>query len=124
MIIDRRTTISFVAFPARPLDSALRICRILAASVLGLVICNLGGGCSDHDLPPGITKKAVAFSEVPTKLTDVAKKEIPGVDFNEAWQNLDPQGKLHSYEIRGRQPSSGKIREVRVSLEGTILEAE
>ena len=75
-------------------------------------------------LPPGLTKKAVAIDKVPDGLRPAAKKAIPKVDFKEAWQNLDRQGKLHSYEIRGRQASDGKIREVRVSTSGEILESE
>ena len=82
------------------------------------------GGCDDADLPPGITKKAVSIDEVPEALRAAARKTIPGVEFKEAWQNLDGQGKLHSYEIRGKQASSGKIREVRVSPTGEILESE
>lgn len=94
---------------------------LLAASLALLVGF---AGCGEADLPPGITKKAVAYDEVPEALRSAAKKAIPQVDFQEAWQNIDPQGKLHSYEIRGRQKSSGKIREVRVSLTGEILESE
>ena len=87
-------------------------------------ICGLHAGCGDSDLPPGLTKKAVAIDKVPDGLRSAAKKAIPKVDFKEAWQNLDRQGKLHSYEIRGRQASDGKIREVRVSTSGEILESE
>jgi hypothetical protein len=82
------------------------------------------GGCGDSDLPPGLTKKAVSIDEVPGTVRVAAKKAIPGVEFKEAWQNLDGKGKLHSYEIRGRQASNGKIREVRVSSTGEILESE
>ncbi len=91
----------------------------LSFSLTGLVV-----GCGDSDLPPGITKKAVAFDDVPGALRSAARKAMPKVNFNEAWQNLDSQGKLHSYEIRGRQASDGKIREVRVSLTGEVLESE
>jgi hypothetical protein len=91
-----------------------------AAAFAGLLV----SGCGDADLPPCLTKKAVPIAEVPSELRDAARKEIPKIDFNEAWQNLDAQGKLHSYEIRGRQASDGKIREVRVSLTGEILESE
>jgi hypothetical protein len=84
----------------------------------------LSSGCGEHDLPPGLTKKAVDFDTVPDVARAAAKKAIPGVEFKEAWQNLDAQGKLHSYEIRGQQRSNGKIREVRVSLTGEILESE
>jgi hypothetical protein len=88
------------------------------------MISGFVAGCGDADLPPGITKRSIAFEEVPDNLRAAAKKEIPKVEFKEAWQNLDAQGKLHSYEIRGRQSSDGRIREVRVSVTGEILETE
>ncbi len=81
-------------------------------------------GYGDADLHPGITKKAVTLSEVPDSLLDAAKKELPRIEFKEAWQNLDAQGKVYSFEIRGRQATDGKIREVRVPLSGEILEKE
>jgi hypothetical protein len=95
---------------------------IVALLVLGGV--GLGGGCGESTPPPAITKKAVPFGEVPAELRLAAEKALPGVELDEAWQNLNNQGELHSYEIRGRQPSTGKIREVRVSLAGEILEME
>ena len=89
----------------------------LAAAILG--------GCGEHDEPPGMTKQAVAFDAVPEPLRDAARKALPsGVKLNEAWKNLDRKGALHSYEIRGRNAADGKIREVRVSLTGQILEME
>ena len=97
--------------------------RLVMALVAGLLIPDLGG-CGDSDLPPGLTKKAVSFDEVPGTVRTAAKKTIPGVEFKEAWQNLDGKGTLHSYEIRGKQASDGKIREVRVSTTGEILESE
>ena len=98
--------------------------QFLLASVAACSAAGLAVGCGDADLPPGLTKKAVSIDEVPDAVRAAAKKAIPRVDFKEAWQNLDGQGKLHSYEIRGRQASDGKIREVRVSLTGEILESE
>ncbi len=98
--------------------------RRLLPSLCFYGICGLVPGCGESDLPAGLTKKAVAFDQVPDGLRSAAKKAIPKVDFNEAWQNLDREGKLHSYEIRGRQSSDGKIREVRVSTTGAILESE
>jgi hypothetical protein len=105
----------------RLVNSACRFWPVLA---LGVSLSALAAGCGDSDQLPGITKKAVAFDEVPDALRTAARKAVPKVDFKEAWQNLDSQGKLHSYEIRGRQTSDGKIREVRVSLTGQILESE
>ena len=41
-----------------------------------------------------------------------------------AWKNLDRETKaLHSYEVRGRA-ANGKVREVRVSTDGKVLEME
>jgi len=96
--------------------------RFLTAVALAAVFCFQG--CGDNDLPPGITKSAVKFDEVPETVRAAAKKAITGVDFNEAWKNLDRDRKLHSYEIRGKDAANGKIREVRVSLTGQILEME
>ncbi len=52
-----------------------------------------------------------------------AKAKVPGVKFEEAWKNVDREGKLHSYEIRGKN-AKGKIREARVAPSGEILELE
>jgi hypothetical protein len=81
-------------------------------------------GCGDRDLPPALAKQAVKFDEVPEAVRAAARKAVPQVNFNEAWKNVDREGKLHSYEIRGKNPADGKIREVRVSLTGEILEME
>ena len=53
----------------------------------------------------------------------VAKAALPDTDFTEAWKNVDREGKVHSYEIRGKTPS-GKVREARVTAEGKLLETE
>jgi hypothetical protein len=81
-------------------------------------------GCGEHDEPPGTTKQAVNFEDVPENVRAAASKAIPGIKFNEAWKNIERGGKLHSYEIRGKNPADGKMREVRVSLTGEILEQE
>ena len=99
--------------PRRPLI-ALAACCIAAAL----------GGCGEHDEPPGLTKQTIAFDDVPATVRDAARKAVPGVKLDEAWKNLDRDGKLHSYEVRGRNPADGKIREVRVSLSGEVLETE
>ncbi len=81
-------------------------------------------GCGDRDELPELTKQAVKFEEVPEVVRNAATKAIPGVKLNEAWKNLGSGGKLHSYEIRGKNAADGKTREARVSLTGEILEVE
>ena len=69
-------------------------------------------------------KKALDLDKVPPVVGKAARKTLPGVTLSDAFENVDAEGKLHSYEIRGRIPKTGKIREVRVGLDGKILEEE
>jgi hypothetical protein len=107
----------------RPSRSPRRSRRLLGALVVSCAVAGIGG-CGEHDEPPGLTKQKVAFDDVPAPVRDAARKAVPGVKLDEAWKNLDRGGKLHSYEVRGRNPADGKIREVRVSLSGEVLETE
>jgi hypothetical protein len=81
-------------------------------------------GCGDRDEEPALKKKSVALESVPADVVKTASGTLKGVQLKEAWENLDREGKLHSYELRGRVPSTGKIREARVSPEGKVLEVE
>jgi hypothetical protein len=108
----------------RPRSCVLtRVAQILRPAVLIAAVFG-SGGCGEHDKLPDITKQAVKLDEVPEVVRTAATKAIPGVKFDEAWKNLASGGKLHSYEIRGKNASDGKTREVRVSLTGEILEME
>lgn len=80
-------------------------------------------GCGDADRPAGLHRRDVEFAKVPETVLGAAKKALPGVAFDEAWENVNDQGALQSYELRGRT-SNGKVREARVSTAGAILETE
>jgi hypothetical protein len=97
--------------------------RVLTALLAALSLFSMQG-CGDRDEPRGLTKQAIAISDVPEGLRKKAQKEVPEVELTEAWKNLDGTLKLHSYEIRGRRAADGKIREVRISTDGQILEKE
>jgi uncharacterized protein YcfL len=84
----------------------------------------LVAGCGEHDEPAGLRKKVIELDKVPAAALAAAAKTLPEVKLQDAWENVDAEGKLHSYEIRGLNPKSGKIREVRVSHEGKVLEVE
>src|SRR5436309_2226728 len=81
----------------------------------------LAPGCEREEQPA--SRQPISMSELPVVVRDAAKKALPEITFNEARKNLDRDGKLQSYEVKGRAPN-GKIREVRVSLTGQILEME
>ena len=90
----------------------------IVALVLALV-----AGCGQGESK--MTRRTVEIAKVPAPLLDAAKKEIPGVDFTEAWSNHADGGEaIHSYEIRGKATATGKIRELRVAPDGKILEVE
>jgi hypothetical protein len=84
----------------------------------------LFAGCGEHDEPAGLRKKVIELDKVPAAARAAAAKTLPDVKLQDAWENVDVEGNLHSYEIRGLNPKSGKIREVRVSREGDVLEVE
>jgi len=93
--------------------------RVLAiAIVLGPIV-----GCGESDKEPRLGRRTLDLTEVPEEIRSAAAKRLPDVEFSDAWKNLDRDGKLHSYEIRGKN-KDGKTREARVSPTGEILEVE
>jgi hypothetical protein len=91
-----------------------------AACALAVMIL---GGCGERGAEATSARRTVTLSDVPSNVLDAAKRELPGIDFRDAWKNVDRDGNPLSYEIRG-QNKNGKIREVRVGLDGKILEKE
>jgi hypothetical protein len=81
-------------------------------------------GCGERDRPPDLKKKSTELDAVPEPVKAAAAKALKGVKLTDAWENRDREGKLHSYEVRGKIPSTGKIREARVSPDGDVLEVE
>ncbi len=57
------------------------------ASVLILVLACLAG-CGENEAK--MSRRTVEIAKVPAPLLDAAKKELPGVDFTEAWSNHVP----------------------------------
>ena len=84
----------------------------------------LASGCGGPDEGEGrMARRTMTLDEVPRAARDAASKALPGITFDEAWGNVDRDGTLHSYEVRGRA-ANGRIREVRVATDGEILEME
>lgn len=94
-----------------------------AALALMLGLAALAGCEKEND--GNLSRVVVDFATVPPGVIEAAKKQWPGVNFTEGWTNHEP-GKtaIHSYEVRGRDTQTGKTREVRVGLDGKVLEAE
>jgi hypothetical protein len=63
-------------------------------------------------------RAVIPLAEVPANVMDVAKKELPGVTFDKAWKKKDG-----SFEVSGKD-KKGKVREIDVKADGTVIEIE
>lgn len=97
--------------------------RAAMAMILGLAALV---GCEKEENEGLFDRVTVDMAAVPPKVMETARKEWPGVNFTDAWTNHEKGKKeVHSYEIRGKDPQTGKSREVRVSTDGgKVLEKE
>ena len=85
---------------------------------LGAALLLAALGCGGEQPEPA---HSVPIDQVPPKLMEVARKELPGLKFDRAYK-IEVNGK-DAYEIRGKD-SRGKIREVEVSQDGAVIEVE
>ena len=99
--------------------------RAAMALMLGLAAL---AGCGKEEEDKNFDRVIIKMDDVPPKVMETAKKEWPGVNFTDAWTNHERgpnKEKIHSYEVRGKDPQTGKVREVRVSTDGAqVLEKE
>lgn len=91
----------------------MRRVAILAGAVM-LAAC--GCGERTHE-----AEDAVPLEQVPGPAMQAAQKELPGVNFDAAWK--EAEGGQVAYEIRGKT-KQGKVRDVKVSAEGKVLEVD
>lgn len=80
-----------------------------------LVFLILAGVIGCAETPKG---ENVALEQVPEPVMKVAKEKLPGVKFEQAWKT--PTG---NYEVRGKG-QNGKVRDVQVKPDGTVVEVD
>lgn len=76
---------------------------------------SLAAGCGGGKPP---VKNTVDLESIPAAIMETARRELPDVQFSEAWVKKD--GTL---EIRGRA-RNGKVREVEIRPDGTVEKIE
>jgi len=79
-----------------------------------IVFSVLMAGC-EHETPSG---QNVPLDKVPPGVMGVAKQELPGITFEQAWTT--PTG---NYEVRGRD-KNGKVRDIQLKPSGDIVEVD
>ena len=75
-------------------------------------------GCTGS---PPQSDPVVPIDEVPPKVMDVARKQLPGFTFDTVYK-MKIEGK-DAYEVRGKD-KRGKVREVEVSADGEVIAVE
>lgn len=101
---------------SRALRSAV---RVVVTALLVLPFA----GCGEEGVTSSTLRSRIAVKDLPEPILAAAKKELTGFEIQDAFENRENGKTLQSYEIRARN-KRGKISEVRVSLEGKILERE
>jgi hypothetical protein len=88
---------------------------VVSVAVLAMLqVC----GCGERTR---LAEDAVPLEQVPGPAMAAAQKQLPGVKFDAAWKELE--GEKVAYELRGKNPH-GKIRDVKVTPDGRVLEVD
>lgn len=98
--------------------------RVGPAAAAALLIALLPVGCGgEAEESARMARRTMTVESIPDEPRAAAQRALPDITFEDAWANVDAEGALHSYELRGRN-DAGRIREVRVSPDGDVLEME
>lgn len=89
----------------------------LGSMFLPLALAACLSGCEGRLEPD----ESVAIEQVPEPVMKAAKKALPDVKFTTAWK--ERVGGEDAYEVRG-QNARGRIRDVKVSASGKVLELD
>ena len=87
-------------------------------ATLAAVLMLAASGCGERTHQ---AEDAVPLEKVPQAAMKAAEKELPGVTFDAAWK--EAEGGQVAYEIRGKT-KQGKVRDVKVSADGKVLEVD
>jgi len=93
----------------------MRTFRIASFLWLGVALFGCGRAIEPDD--------PVKLADVPAPAMEAAKRKLPGITFEDAWREKGQAGAEDAFEIRGRT-ENGKVRDVKVSASGKILEVD
>ena len=92
---------------------SLKACRVIA-----VCLC-VAGGCSKGEKPE--SPQMLSLDQVPEPVMKAAKEKLPDVTFDSAWKAKERGQEV--YEVRGKT-SAGKVFEVEVTPDGTVVAVE
>ena len=85
------------------------------AQYLVAVVCCVLCGCGGFSPPK---KTTLELKDVPADILKIAREKLPDVKFDTAWQMSNG-----TYEVRGKA-KNGKVREINITPDGTVVEIE
>ena len=85
------------------------------AKYLVVVVCCAVCGCGGFSPPK---KTNLELTDVPADILKIAREKLPDVKFDTAWQMSNG-----TYEVRGKA-KNGKVREIDITPDGTVVEIE
>ena len=81
-------------------------------------------GCGGEQREMGTVKKILPLDEVPENVRKIAEAEFKGKKLMDSFKKHKKDGTFISYEIRSKDPQTGKINEVGIAPDGTIVDRE
>ena len=90
---------------------------------LGLALALAAAGCGG-DREEGYVKSTFPLKDVPENILKVAAEEHQGRTITDALKKSKKDGAFVSYEIRAKDPNTGKTHEVGIAPDGKVLDRE
>jgi hypothetical protein len=81
-------------------------------------------GCGGDQREMGHKKEPYPLDQVPENIRKIAEEELKGSKIMDAFKKSSKDGKFISYEIRAKNPQSGKINEVGIAPDGKVVDRE
>ncbi len=90
-----------------------------------IVAMTLLVGCGGDEREMGQVRKPIPLKEVPENIIKIAEGELKEAKiFEPAFTKTKKDGTFISYEVRGKNPKTGKVNEVGIAKDGTIVDRE
>jgi len=94
---------------------------MMKRTMLGLLVL---AGCGGDQTSSGYVKVVCPLEQVPENIRKIAEKEFTDAKIQDAFKKSTKDGKFVSYEIRAKNTKTGKINEVGIAPDGTIVDRE
>jgi len=82
-------------------------------------------GCGGDEREMGQVRTPIPLKEVPENIKKIAEKELgESAIFEPAFTKKKKDGTFISFEVRGKNPKTGKVNEVGIAPDGKVVDRE